>query len=799
MASALSSLDYEFLRPLTQGWISKIEGATRGRKKWEEVADEAEMFYSRSAAAMWDDVYSRKFWRNVKAPKFRITINKAFELVAVFGPNLLWDTPTRTVTPKKKHQIPPELAQANPNLVPLYQAMGQQAMAEAATDKVIAELLTMWLNYTPRESPEGGLAQQSELAVLDALITGRGVLHAKPYTYPGSTHTITCGIRVDPHDLFIDPDFKSIETAKWIAIKHIDPTWSVERRFQLPSGSLKDRATLESSWSTGEYAGNEGKGNPHRVAGQTNDLIVWYEIYSKTGVGARLTGMDDSVKDHLEKVVGDYAYLAIAPSCAYPLNCSSDFLKSGASESEVKERFMWPVPLWKVNRWPISCLDFYPDTSSAWPIAPLGPALGELKLLNFLVPWLCNRTYSSMRDFWAVAGPHVDHYRRYLEDGDDLSIIPTPNGTDDVKKVVQILSGPQANMDVWKVIDLVSNLFDKRTGLTEFAYGNNVDGTQNRTAAETETKARAVGVRPEHMQNKVVAWQSGFAKLEGLLTRWFVNPKDVEPMMGKVGRMLWEQFITSTDVELVFHQMSFAIEAASIRRPNRDRDIANLNEVMRTHGPIASKYGETTGNYQPWNAVMKKWADLHDMDIDDAMIPEQQPDPVQQQQQQLELQQMAADIQQTQADAAQKMAAAQGAGQEMQLQAQLEQQKAANQMQLEQQKTGAQLEAKKMEVGMNLQAKQAELQMDAQKSAIELKLEQAKAAAEMAMDQQRHRQEMAQDQQSHVMDLIQGRQQFGQQMAQQKQQLQSSKEMGKVKVQQTKALAKAKPKPVGAK
>ena len=88
-----SNSNYEPLRPLVTGWLSKIELslASDARKKWKEVADECVMFYSRSAAAMWDSTYTRKFWRNVKAPKFRITINKAFELVAVFGPSLLWD------------------------------------------------------------------------------------------------------------------------------------------------------------------------------------------------------------------------------------------------------------------------------------------------------------------------------------------------------------------------------------------------------------------------------------------------------------------------------------------------------------------------------------------------------------------------------------------------------------------------------------------------------------------------------------------------------------------------------------
>lgn len=785
MASTYASLGYEYLRPLVQGWIGKIEAASRARSKWKEVADECEMFYSKSAAAMWDSTYGKKFWRNVKAPKFRITINKAFELVAVFGPNLLWDTPTRTVTPKKLLDLPPELFGNNPELAPFYEQMQQQAVQESARDKVVAQLLERWLNYTPRETPGGGLAGQSERAVIDALIKGRGILAVEPFRFPGSKRTITRARRIKPEHLLIDPDFESLDEAKWIAIKHIDPHWEVERKHKLPPGTLKNRATLESIWSQGEYQGEEGKGNPHRKSGQTNDLVVWYEIFSKCGAGGRLTGMDEGVKQRLETVAGDYAYLAICAECPYPLNCPTEFLNGGATSDEVRERLRWPVPVWTDDKWPIEVLDFYPDPSHAWPIPPLGPAMGELKLLNFLVPWLCNRTYSSMRDFWAVAGPHVDHYRKYLEEGDDQSIVPTPIGVDDVRKAIAILSGPEARADVWKIIELVSQMFDKRTGLTEFAYGRNEDGTQNRTAEETIAKARAVGVRPEHMQNKVVAWQSNVATLEGFLTRWEVTGQDVEPLMGPLGRMLWEQYIMGTDVELVARQMSFTVAAASMRRPNRERDIANFQQFSQQFGATLDKYGETSGDYGPFNGMLKKWGEYHDADLEGCMIPEKDPnDPqaqMQQQQQQLALEQMAADVEKSKAEAQLKLSQAQGQAEQMQMELALKQQ----------------------EMQAELQMKREEMGLDLQKQGMEFQLDMAKSAAEIQMEKQRHAMEMQQDQQSHVMDLIQGNQQFAQQQAQQRvagqQQLKQSSELGKAKVQQAKAMAKAKPKPAAQK
>jgi hypothetical protein len=93
----------EFLRPLVSGWLNKIECAARSkaRTEWKDAADESAMFYSNSAAAMWNPNYSKRFWKGVKLPKFRITINKAFEMVAIFSPSLIWDVPHRTVDAKR--------------------------------------------------------------------------------------------------------------------------------------------------------------------------------------------------------------------------------------------------------------------------------------------------------------------------------------------------------------------------------------------------------------------------------------------------------------------------------------------------------------------------------------------------------------------------------------------------------------------------------------------------------------------------------------------------------------------------
>lgn len=751
-----STLDYEFLRPLCTAWLAKMEQAKRARKDWKGVADDCMMFYSQSAQAMWDPTYSKKFWKGVKAPRFRITINKAFEMVAVFGPNLMWEIPHRKVEPKKAVPIPPGLFGDDPQVQVLVQQMMMHQQQEDARDKIVSHLMASWLNYTPREQPAGGLESHSERAKIDALIKGRGCLAVRPYKMPGSDRQLTGSFYVDPFDLYLDPDFNSVDECRWMAIRHIEPHYEVEERFQLPRNSLRNRATLESSWSYSERL-TDDEAASRRQAGQTADNIIWYEIYSKGGVGCRSTSMESSIRDHLEEVVGRYAYIAVCPDVPYPLNMPSEKIRSGSvTDDEVREAFQWPVPFWRDDRWPVEMLDFYHNPSSAWPIAPMAPGLGELKLLNFLVSWMANRTWKSSRDFWAVASPHVEHYREYLLNGEDQAIVPTPLDVDDLDKAIKVLQQPETRQDLSELIQFVSDMFDKRVGLTAPAYGLNADGTQNRTAEETLAKSRAVNVRPESMQKKVVGWQSRIAQSEAFVTRMFVGGNDVLPLVGPIGAHLWEQHVSGADIELITRQFQYTIEASSIRRPNRDRDIGNYQTVLAQFMPIVQQYGQSSGNYEPFNYLMQKWAEYHDADLDGAAIPSPEPPTPEQMQrqeqlEQLQVEQLAAEVQRTQAETQAKLASAQpDLAEQMKVQAELERD--------------------------SVKA-QAELQLQQVESEQDLAIKQRTAEMTLLQDAARHEQEMQQDRERHAQEMI------------------LNKQKADAAIQQAKAMAAAKPKP----
>jgi hypothetical protein len=760
-----TTIDSEFLRPLVTGWLSKLEASSRSRAGWKEIADECMMFYSNSAKAMWDPQVSKKFWKGVKLPKFRVTINKAFEMVAIFGPNLFWEVPHRLVEPKRPLEIPPELfgitpemmAQAgeipqqqqafNPQVALYQQLMAGQQQSEVQ-DKAIGFLMDRWLNYTPREQPGGGLSGHSMRGVIDSLIKGRGVAAVRPYTMPGSQRKLTGSFHVRPEYVYLDPDFDSVDECRWMAIKHVDVHTEVEKRFGLPANSLKNKSTLESSWHFGELA-TDDQSSAQRREGQTNDLVIWYEIYSKAGVGVVNTSMEPTIREHMDKTVGQYAYIAVCADVPYPLNMSAEVIRKGATDEQVKQAFAWPVPFWADDKWPIEFLDYYPDPQSAWPVAPMAPGLGELKLLNFLMSWFANRTWKSSRDFWAVAQPHIEHYKQYILGGEDQSIIPTPVGLKSPKEAIEILTQPEMRQDMTQLIGFVSDMFDKRVGLTPTIYGQNENSTQNRTAEETVSKNRAVQARPEYMQKQVVDWQSRLAQSEALVTRWFVKSQDVAAFLGPAGAYLWSQHIESTDVELVVRQFTYTVGASSIRRPNRERDIGNFQNVMALFSPALESVGQSTGNYEPFNSMMKKWAELHDANLDAMQIPSQQPTPEQQaaqeQAQDLEMQELIAKTRKLNAEAEATQVEAQMRPIELQAQ------QAQQQSQLQMEELRQRGEESRMQI--ELQAKQLDLSMKQLESQVKLQQDADSHDQELMQDQEFHEQELEHKQELAETDL----------------------------------------------
>ncbi len=726
-AQAYGGYKPEVLRPITKGWEGILRQAERARKPFDDVGDQCHQFFAGSMGFMWNDDFKAKYIKGNIAPTFQITLQKAFEMVAIFGPSLYHQNPQRTVNPRSKIQFPPAVFgdPNDPQIQQIAQEVAQMQNMRKADDALRADLLETYLNYTPDEMPGGGLARHSEKAITEALVRGRGVLWPRAYSMPGSGKTLTGCFWDAQENLYYDPDASSLDDAWWIAKKETRPYWAVEREFKLPKDSLREHAKHVSHTGLGERNGNDLK-NSHGAQNRTNDLITYYRIWSKMGVGGRLSGVDTSLRESLDDVVGDYAYLVIAEGVPWPLNAPSDRLKG--SDDEIERMFRWPHPFWRDDKWPCSILTFYDNPSSIYPIAPLAPGIGELTYLNIFISHLASRVWSSSRDLIAVLERAGDQVEQALMSGKDLGVVRISEVNKDLREIIQVIDFPNVNSDAWMIIDRITELFERRTGLDEFLAGRTKN--QLRTAADVQAKQQATAVRPDYMAQRVEKWMEQAADMEKFVARWNVKGSDIAELVGPVGAQMWDAKILNTDPEIVVREMRASVAVGSMKKPNKEVDAQNMNAVASVLVPEFSKHADVTGDTGPINHWVENWGDITQQDVDGYLMGERkaaEPDPeVLAQQQQMQEQQMQFEMQKLGAEAQKSQLAAQKA----QVDAVTAEKKAEAEIQRASAESGLkqlELQIKQAEAESGISIKHQEMSLKREETAMNMEL----AAAEL--------------------------------------------------------------------
>jgi hypothetical protein len=339
---------------------------------------------------------------------------------------------------------------------------------------------------------------------------------------------------------------------------------------------------------------------------------------------------------------------------------------------------------------------------------------------------------------------------------------------------------------MWELIGLVTDLFRMRVGLPVGMYGKNEDGTQNRSAEETVAKNRMYESRPQFMQKAIVDVQGRLACGEAMIASRFIRSQHVAPRLGPTLASWWDRVVASEDDEVIARQYSYTVDAASIRRPNRDRDVANLQQVATIWLPVAMGAAQASGNYDACNGMMTKWGEMHDQDMTGMMIPGQSEEMQQAQQQAQQLEQQKMEM-----EAAKMQAEIQGKQMDVQ----------AKQMdaQIKQETAQADLQIKAAEMQMDAQQQQQEMEFDARKAQLEIEMESGKGVMQILMERQKHQQKMQQDAQQGAVKMataVQGAQVQG---AVAKQKAKSQIDVQRAKAAQAKKQAKQKPKPQGKK
>lgn len=620
------------LRPLVALWLEKLQlAATYKKAKFGDDAEEAMAFF----CGPYDFLYDKKHGRKSRAfmvsgdgddvpdVAFGMTVNKVAEAVQIFGPVLYHRNPNRQVNPRIVPTFGPEmlgLDVMDPQQAVMAQQMVMGQQQSIQMDQVRANLLSFYLNYTPTELD---LKTHCRRAIDEAIIKGGGLLWTEVVKPEGQEINMV-GSFYDSVDHFLmDPDSETLEDAKWIARRCIHPRWQVEREYNCAPGTLRgvgescEQASILNTSVDGAYV---------RAQGQTADLVTYWKIWSKMGLGARMQGAPESLLATLDQF-GDYAYLVVAEGCPYPLNLNPDQLRAAdpANPDGLLTNLDWPTPFWNDGEWPVTFLYFHEIPRCPWPMSHFKPAMGELQFLNWVYSFIAGKIKNTCRDFLAVKKSLGEELKQTILRGQDLSLLEIENAQGTLAEVIAFLQHPQMNGDIWKVIEAVTNNFEKRTGLTELIYGETA--VQMRSAAEADLKGSQLQIRPDDMQNKVEDAMSLVARKEAMAARWHLKPQDVAPCMGQTAAAMWGQVVLTQDVGSVGRQLEYRIEAGSTRKPNKARDAANMKDAVQLLFQPLMQYAQVSGNVNPVNALMRDWCKSIDLDPTSYMLTPPPPPP----------------------------------------------------------------------------------------------------------------------------------------------------------------------------
>lgn len=693
---------------------------------------------------MWNGNYLERFMGNTTGltpPRFKITINKAYEYVAVMGPMLFWHMARRKVTPHRSMQISPEfLAGEDPVMLEFLQQLAGKQASEDAKNAVRAQVLEHVLNYFPNEQPYGGLGAATGCAVFESMIKGAGFLKTDSYQFPSSDRTLVGSFYISADDVFVDPDCRDPlwQQASWIAIRHQNKFFDVEEHFGLPEGSLRRFGTLS---SYGSAWGAQRTDLPaHRNEDPTRDILEWYEIFSRAGTGNRMAGTQQVIEPEFDEAVNSGpAYLAICKNCPFPLNLPSmAFDEDYADEDWLAQQLAWPTEYWRDNKWPVTKLGYYQHgTRSPWPEPPLSPAIGELTCLNILISAYVQTAYDNRQQLIGVIKGCVDNLSDITSSSRSPLVVELiPNIKENVNEMIQFLNRPEINQDVPKTIAFLMELIEKRTGLSDMLYGGGGnDGTANpRSATEYQGRMSTVNLRPEYMQKCVADFQSEVADKEIFCAYSHVRASDIREQLGPLGTPAWEMLVENEEPEAILRGAKVEVQASEMSRPNKAHDAQQLLAMQQYLIPVLAGHAAQYNDPGPLNGFIQAIGDATEIDVSKFELPAPQPDETQQQIQQAQVE---AQLHKTQAEALKLQAEAQSVSTQGQIkqqevaikaqqaQAQVQQKAQDAQNKMLQAAAQAQLKQQMSEHGMQLKERDAGLKAMLAQGAHQLKVQDA--------------------------------------------------------------------------
>lgn len=652
------------LAALVTRWESALAAAKKHRKEeFDDTADEARNFFDGPRNFMWKDMEAQMLSQTDQGfmsgaqmmPQFKISINRMFDAVAMFGPALYHQNPTIAVTPRSPVEVSidtfyahdpqstqllrmipamqagiiadDQLVEAAMQLQQQYEAIVEETKMRSIVNNDHAVIMETLSNYYQKE---GGKKTVSRLAITEAIVTGLGLLEVVFEQPPGGGARIPQCRFLTNRDFFCDPDACYWRDVQFIAIRRCSVVNLVEEKFGLPPGTLKGKHASNSALG-GKSTGGAKRHGDGKLTNTCHEMIEYYDVYSKNGAGQHLKTGDKGRQITGLDTLGDFVYLAICPGCDYPLNLPPQMPlvdpMTGEPNPAALEATAWPAPFWDDaatdGGWPVARLTFYENPGKTWPISMAKPCLPEMRFVNWIMSFLADGVAVGSKIYPAVVKSAASSLREQFASGSvgpftviELEAISGRN----INELISFLQAPAFNIDIYTMLEKVNQEIDKRLGLTELAYG--MSSRQMRSAAEAQYRQSNINIRPDDMASQVEDWLSVTATREIQMLRWKGEHADVEPILGGLAAQIFATQILTRDVSTVTREFTFRVEAGSSRKPNKDTRIAQLNEIGQYLLPVAQQAMQM-GVAKPFNAFMEDYGRAMDIDPTRYMMDEQ--------------------------------------------------------------------------------------------------------------------------------------------------------------------------------
>ena len=638
------------LGEISELWGKQVETCKKVKQKqFGDTADALWRYMGKSYRdlAVEMDGWGHSMPREMESRE-KVRIAKVREFVSLMLPYIHEKVPHRTVRPRIP-QLPDELLRAMAELELI--VPGQPVNAGPRPGDILRSwLLEYYLNYTPGEY---GLLFESRMACEEALCKGMGVVYHEFVNGPYGRMPASVFDTVD--GLYFDPDCRQRKHAGYMVRERVESVWQVSKLFDIDPDKL--RSSKSSHWLTNlrKKSSNEEE----NIAGVERDVCVWYEVWSRMGVGQYLKDAGDDVKNLAATVeeLNDHVYLAIMPGMDHPLNVPAELIGEGADKEDLIRRLEWDIKTYEEpeNPWPASFLEFYPNPKNPYATSPLESSLPLQVFIDDLYAYLMSRIRGTGRQIGVAAKQLADKIKTAIAEGGDLIVVEHDGEAVEMKRLFEMIEFPELNGDVWRILDAAESKWEESTGMTPLMYGNTGD-TQPRSAYEVRVRQSNTSARPEDYADQVKNWMSACAGKEGIIARQSVGPREVAHLFGEGANInpeddndtirkamaenpnmlvqmpltaAWAAFVNTDRPEVAAAEVDYTCESGTGTRRNKQKQTADSQMLTQNLLPAFAQMA-TGGMVDPFNNLMSLLADAYDLPLEKLRLapppqPMQQP------------------------------------------------------------------------------------------------------------------------------------------------------------------------------